>query len=387
MIRNLAFLNIAEMFERCTYYGVRSILILFLISGLGWQQQDAAEHYGTFTATIYFAALLGGILADLTKKPALIAIIGNSLSTCGIFLLAMASEPVSVYIGLGALAIGSGIFKPAMIGAIWRVSFTHKHRLDLIFAIFYCAINLGAFAAPLVIGGIGNTGNLADYRLAILVAGLLSLIPTVLIAINYRNLIFNDLLYDNQTYRSSEIGITNIVLWFLLSVIFWLAYELFPMFSGAYEESSTQIIVMIAGLVLYVVMIPIHLFPNFRSALKISIGLIFVVLGCLVYPMLHLEPISGLILFAIAEVLIMPVLWSQIVQHVSPRFTATIMAVLMLLTVGINKVAGKLSSMSHQEQGGALYTLGIFCVFLIAGFLLLDHFQKKREREMPGQIF
>lgn len=387
MIRNLLVLNIAEMFERFTYYGVRSIFILYLCYGLDWDKAEASEYYGTFTMIVYVASLVGGVLSDRTKKPALIAIIGNSLTTVGTFMLAFAESPTSVYITTSAIAIGGGLFKPSLITTLYRVSFTHKHRFDLIFTIFHCAINLGAFAAPLVIASFGDMGNPDSFRTGFLVVGCFSLIPTILLYISYINLISNDLYYDNQTYRSSDIGITNIILWFFLAIIFWLAYELFPALiepSGGY---SSTIIMAIAGFIFYMVVIPLHLIRNFRSALKISIGLLMVALVCLVYPLLDLPPVAGLIMLSIAEVLIIPVLWSQIVQNVSPRFTGMVISVLMFMTLGINKAAGVLYYASQAEQPVILFIIAILCVALMAAFLLLDHFQKKREQNLPHQMF
>lgn len=388
MIFNVTILNVAEMFERFAYYGVRSIMILFLTQGIIWNKMDAVEFYGTFTLSIYFASVLGGLLADLTRKAALVAIIGNSITTCGIFMLAAAESTMSVYIAAGAIALGSGIWKPSVIAALYRVSFAHKYRFDLILTIFYLAINLGAFAAPWVIGGIGDTGNPADYRLGFIVAGCFSFIPTVLLAVTYKNLISNDLLYNNQTYNSSDIGIANIVLWFVLTGIFWLIYELFPSFTGSYgSDVLTSIIVMVVGFVFYLVLIPLHLIRNFRSALKISIGLLLVALACFVYPTLNLPPMSGLIMLSVAEVLIIPVLWSQIIQFVSPRFTAIVMSLLMFITLGINKAAGALSEASPKEQPVVLWLLATFCVVLMIAFLVLDHYQKKREQNFQQPMF
>lgn len=386
MILNVAILNLAEMFERFAYYGVRSIFILFLCYGLTYDRVDASDIYGTFTMAVYFASILGGLLADLTRKPALVAIIGNSITSCGIFMLAAAESPMSIYIAAGSIALGSGLWKPSVVAALYRVSFAYKHRFDLIFTIFYCAINLGAFAAPLVIGGIGDTGDPTDFRVGFIVAGCISFIPTILLAVNYKNLISNDLLYNNQTYRSSEIGVTNIILWFVLTIIFWLIYELFPMFTMANQDPTASTIMMVVGFIFYMIMIPLHLIPNFRSALKISIGLLMVALACIIYPLLNLPPMSGLIILSIAEVLIIPVLWSQIVISVSPRFTGTVMSLLMFMTLGINKAAGALSEASPSEQPVVLRLLATFCVALMIAFLILDHFQKKRELNFPQQL-
>ncbi len=380
MIRNLIFLNLAELFERFTYYGVRSIFLLFLWTGLKWDQSESTLLYGYFIIAVHFASLFGGILSDATRKPVLIAIIGNSSTTLGIFLFAFADSPVTVYSACGLMALGAGLFKPSIISAIYRVSFHQKHRLDLIFTVFYCVINIGAFAAPFVIANIGDTGNPADLRLGFIIAGCFSIIPTVLLSVNYNNLIYNDLLYNSQTYKLSDIRTTNIVFWFILTLIFWMAYDQFSMFiDTSFGDNHSLIFTAVLGLVFYFALIPIHLIRNFRSALKISIGLLMVAIVCIVYPLLNLPPVAGLVMLSISEVLIIPVIWSQMAQNCSPRFTGTIMSLLMLGTWVINKASSALYD-SEPDRPIILWILAVVCLGLMAGFLVLDYFQKKREQ-------
>lgn len=386
MILNLTFLNIAEMFERMAYYGVRSIFILFLVKAIHWDREDAADWYGTFTFIVYGASIAGGLLSDFTRLPTLMAIIGNSITTVGIFTLAFSVSDIAIYCSSGLIALGSGVYKPSIIGSLYRVSFTHKHRFDFIYTVFYIAINFGAFLAPIIVGGIGDTGNPDDFRLGFLTAGCISLIPTALLAINYNNLISNDLLYNSQTYTLNDIGVSKVVLWFLISIIFWVAYELFPQFIGSDSSHQTTVIIAFLSIFVYLILLPLHLIRNFRSAWKIAVGLVLIASACTLIPLSGLPAIPGLILFVIAEVLVVPVMMSQIIQNSSPRLTATIMAAFMFVTLFTNKLVGVLSNATVQDQPIVLRIISILCFGLATVLLILDRIQRNRERNSTQRV-
>lgn len=371
---------VAELFERMAYYGVRSIFVLFLTQTLLWDRMQAVEWYGTVTTIVYIASVIGGLAADLSRLPALMAIIGNSLTTLGIFGLAFAGSDLLVYASSALIAFGSGMYKPSVVAALYRASFTVKHRFDFIFTIFYVAINIGAFFAPLIIGGFGDTGNPEDFRTGFIVAGCISLIPTALIALNYKSLVYNDLIYNNQTYRLNDISVTNTVLWFLTSVVFWVGYEMYPIYSGSSSSAGSQMIVVLVSMFCYIILLPLNLIRNFRSALKIAIGLALVALTSSLLPVLGAPVGSGLLLLAIAETLIAPILMSQIVLNASPRFTGTIMGAFMFVTLFTNKMAGIMSTASPKEQPFVQYLISLLCLVFLAALMVIDQVQKRREQ-------
>lgn len=152
----LALLFVTEMWERFSYYGMRALLVLFLIAeaergGFGWPVEKASQLYGWYTGLVYLTPLLGGYLADRYLGTHRALVIGGSLIALGHFSLALESV-ASFYTGLGLLIAGTGFFKPnvsTMVGQLYEI---HDPRRDAGFTIFYMGINLGALIGPLVCG-------------------------------------------------------------------------------------------------------------------------------------------------------------------------------------------------------------------------------------------
>src|SRR5665647_671332 len=153
--RGLGLLFVVEMWERFSYYGMRALLVLYLVNYLKWSDGDAARLYGTYTSLVYLTPLVGGYLADRYIGTRRSLVIGSIIIAMGHFSLAFQSM-TSFYLGLGLIIIGTGFFKPnvsTMVGQIYREGDT---RRDAGFTIFYMGVNLGAFLAPLVCGYLGQ---------------------------------------------------------------------------------------------------------------------------------------------------------------------------------------------------------------------------------------
>ncbi len=385
MIRNIVVINIIEILERFAYYGVRAILLIFLTKYVQWDRMHAVEVYGTFTLLVYFASVVGGILSDATRNPALIALIGNSITSVGILVLAFVNSDMMIYGALFCIAIGSGAYKPAIVCTLYRVSITHKRRFDLIFSIFYFAINIGAFLAPLVVGGLGDTGNPADFRTGFLAAGLASIIVTILLAVSYNNFKSNDLVYYNQTFKLSPVNGGQIAVMFIVSMVFWIGYESLGMWSDTGSNYLAQIFPAIGLILLSLILIPLSLFDRFRGAWKIAIGLFLLAICLLLGPGYYLP--VGMIGIGAAEILVAPILMSQIMQNSSPRFNGTMIAGFMMVTLITNKLAGIVSSADFSSVPAILLSLGMFCLLFAGAVVLLDYFRKKEDQSTPPQLY
>jgi POT family proton-dependent oligopeptide transporter len=141
-----------ELWERLAYYGMRGLLILYLIdttTGLGWTQESASRLYGWFTGLVYLTPVLGGWLADRYLGTRRSLAIGGSVLALGYFTMAL-GPAWSFYAGLGLIVLGTGFFKPngyTMVGQLYGAG---DPRRDPGFTIYYMAINLGALLGPLV---------------------------------------------------------------------------------------------------------------------------------------------------------------------------------------------------------------------------------------------
>jgi len=159
----LYILFLTEMWERFSYYGMRAILVLFLVSsvsgenpGYGWEDAEAYVLYGWYTMFVYVMSIPGGILADKYIGQKKAVMLGGLLLVAGHSILAVEAL-WAFYTGLVLIVLGVGCLKPnisTMVGGLYGEK---DSRRDMGFYIFYMGINLGAAAAALLVGYIGET--------------------------------------------------------------------------------------------------------------------------------------------------------------------------------------------------------------------------------------
>ena len=151
--RALPTIFFTEMWERFSYYGMRALLVLYLVNALGYERGHALAVYGLYTGLVYLSPLAGGWLADRYLGTRKAVLVGGITMALGHF--AMAFEPL-LYLALGLLVAGNGFFKPNMatlLGSLYR---ENDPRRDGGFTIYYMGVNLGAFFSPLVAGTLGE---------------------------------------------------------------------------------------------------------------------------------------------------------------------------------------------------------------------------------------
>ncbi len=147
--KGLFVLFFTEMWERFNYYGMRALLILYMVNYFKWPQERASGIYKWFTALVYLTPLIGGFLADKYLGNKWAIILGASVMAIGQFCMAVSSEQF-FYISLGLLIVGNGLFKPNMATQVGRLYPPNDARRDSAYTIFYMGVNLGAFIAPIV---------------------------------------------------------------------------------------------------------------------------------------------------------------------------------------------------------------------------------------------
>jgi POT family proton-dependent oligopeptide transporter len=153
--RGLATLFMTEMWERFTFYGMRALLVLFLVNtvtngGFGLDDKTATAIYGLYNAAVYLAALPGGWIADRLIGAQRAVMAGGIAIAIGNTLLATSSTPPGFYIGLVVIVLGVGLLKPNVSAIVGDLYPEGGARLDAGFTIFYIGINVGAFLGPLV---------------------------------------------------------------------------------------------------------------------------------------------------------------------------------------------------------------------------------------------
>ncbi|MEY4033411.1 MAG: hypothetical protein RL492_605 [Verrucomicrobiota bacterium] len=159
--KGLSNLFFAELWERFSYYGMRALLMLFMIApiaagGLGFSQQQASSVYGNYVMSSYMLCILGGFIADNFIGARRAVLIGGFIITAGHYTLALNSV-ATFYLGLILIAVGTGLLKPSISTLVGGLYHRGDARRDAGFSLFYMGINIGAFAAPLVTGWLAQS--------------------------------------------------------------------------------------------------------------------------------------------------------------------------------------------------------------------------------------
>ncbi len=147
----------AEMWERFSYYGMRALLMFYMIKGfLGLNDHQSYEIYGIYAALVYATPFIGGMLADRLLGERRAVVIGGCCFAAGHLLLTVEHE-YAFFTALALLIVGNGFFKPnisTMVGSLYPEGSKLKSGG---FTLFYMGINLGAAMSPLLCGYVGET--------------------------------------------------------------------------------------------------------------------------------------------------------------------------------------------------------------------------------------
>ncbi|MCR4559222.1 MAG: peptide MFS transporter [Bacteroidales bacterium] len=200
--KGLYLLFVTEMAERFSYYGMRALFVLYMVSAF-FSNEYASQIYGSYTGLVYLTPLLGGYIADRYWGNRKSIIAGGMLMAIGQFLMFLSACFVKqsimqeggsidanidngfslflMFAGLGFLIFGNGFFKPnisTMVGDLYEKTDSRK---DSAFTIFYMGINVGAFIAPLICGslGNGNWANPANFKWGFFCAGVAMVLSIV----------------------------------------------------------------------------------------------------------------------------------------------------------------------------------------------------------------
>lgn len=168
--RGLYTLFFTEMWERLSYYGMRALLVLFMVrqvqtenGGLGFTDATATAIYGLYTAAVYLACLPGGWIADRLLGAQRAVWCGGILIAMGHFILGIPMLP-TFFLGLIFVVLGTGLLKPNVSTLVGYLYPEGGARRDAGFSIFYMGINLGAFIGPLVCSSLGEGFRLGSWQ-------------------------------------------------------------------------------------------------------------------------------------------------------------------------------------------------------------------------------
>ena len=164
--RGLSTLFFTELWERFSYYGMRTLLILFMTdtayNGLGMGPERASAIYGLYTFGVYALALPGGWIADRLVGQRKAVLYGGILIALGHYSMAVPSL-ATFYAGLFLIVLGTGLLKPNVSAIVGDLYTDKGARRDAGFSVFYMGINIGAFAGPLICSFLGEGREGAEW--------------------------------------------------------------------------------------------------------------------------------------------------------------------------------------------------------------------------------
>jgi POT family proton-dependent oligopeptide transporter len=249
--KGLAVLFGTEMWERFNYYGMRALLVLYMVKYLflpghienvmGYgalksvlesmfgpleAQPMASQIYGFYTGFVYMTPFFGGMIADRFLGQRRSVYFGGILMAAGEFLL---TRDALFFPGLFAIILGNGLFKPNISTQVGGLYLPGDHRRDRAYSIFYVGVNLGAFMAPLVAGTLGEK---VGWHWGFAAAGIGMLIGLVTYAAGQRHLPPDELTKakaarkDHQPLQREEWkAIVALLIITILVSFFWATYE------------------------------------------------------------------------------------------------------------------------------------------------------------------
>ena len=408
--KGLTTLFFTEMWERFSYYGMRALLVLYMVApvaggGLEFDTVKATSIYGTYTSAVYFTTLFGGWLADKFLGARLAVLLGGLVIAAGHFSMVFPSMAF-FYTGLVFIALGTGLLKPnisTMVGGLYSAN---DPRRDSGFSLFYMGINLGAMIAPIICGYIGQRVN---WHLGFAAAGVGMVFGLVQFTLHRKRLArVGERPAQNKTVgqetvkqpltRLEKRRIAIIFMLYLFSIIFWMAFEqsgssfaLFAqnhtrteLFGFEFPSSWFQSVNSIFILALAPVFSVFWLRLKDRqpsSPAKFSFGLLFVGLGMGVMAIAasfigggKVSPLWLIAVFfihTIGELCLSPVGLSTVSKLAPVRMVGLMMGLWFLATSIGNYLAGQVAGF-YQDDGGVLFRLfGGLAVATIIGAIVL----------------
>jgi len=425
--KGLYILFFTELWERFSYYGMRAILILYLTAkttdsnaGLGWDKVSALELYGWYTFFVYVLSVPGGLLADRILGQKKTVMLGGFLLVVGHIVLAF-DNITAFYSGLVLIVLGVGALKPnisTMVGGLYNKG---EAKRDTAFTIFYIGINIGAFAAPILVGYVGEVIN---WHYGFGLAGIGMTIGQIvyLWGQKYLKEVGNFVPVVREKGTNKKVPLSAIekdrmivlILSFIIVIVFWGAYEQAGGLMNLYARDKIDRVMfgftvptsfLQALHAFYVILfgVPVAYFwtrwrnkgRESSSLFKMGLGTIITGFGFLLLAAAALETGTSIdgkasiywmfgayFLHVIGELSISPVALSFITKLAPVKYASLMMGTYFMVSGIGNKLAGLVGE-AAQSAGEYTIFMGVL-IFCVSFGLLLIVFVKKLKKLTHG---
>ncbi|MCW8979894.1 MULTISPECIES: peptide MFS transporter [Altibacter] len=416
-----------EMWERFSYYGMRAILVLYLVAqstgdnaGLGWSNGEALALYGWYTMLVYVASIPGGWIADKFLGQKKSVLYGGILLVAGHSILAV-EQMWAFYSGLGLIIAGVGMLKPnisTMVGGLYKQG---DIRRDKGFTIFYIGINIGAFLSSLIVGYVGEVHG---WHYGFGLAGIGMALGLIQYLVGQKHLKhvgnYSGTSENIEEKEAMKRPLTKIekdrvvVLFisFLLVIVFWGAFEQAGGLMNIYASEKTDRMFMgwevpaswFQSLnAMFIILLGTSVaayWANRKLKGKVSTSLFKMIIGLIIMGTgfffmtaaaaeFNSDGASAMywlvlayLFHTVGELCISPVALSYITKLAPLKYASLMMGVYFAMTGFGNKLAGLLGEASESLGEYTIFTgIAIFCVAF--GFLVML-FRKKLEKLTHG---
>lgn len=363
--------NVMELFERAAYYGMNSVLAIYLTNsidqgGLGFSEQSVGFLQGLIYALTYIVPILGGALADRYGYRRMLMFAFSLLAT-GYFLAGNMSAYGAVFASLLVMATGAGLFKPIISGTIART--TNESNSGFGFGVYYWMINLGAFLAPLVVSYVkGFSWSYVFIASSVYTA--LMLIPTLFFFQDPPRPENKKSLKDVLGGAAQVLGDARFMLMIFIYSCFWILYfqnfgsvlwylrdfidaspvdSLFASIGIPLKFDAEHVTVINAGTIILLQVLVSRIVKDAKPILTMVAGLMIGAAGflCLAFATNVWMFITGIVVFSIGEMTAHPKYYSY-VGLVAPHDRKAVY-------MGYAFLYGVIGSLVGSNLGGALY--------------------------------
>nr|WP_321221174.1 MFS transporter [uncultured Psychroserpens sp.] len=383
---------ISNGIERASYYGIRSILIIYMVGeSLQVPENDALEFYGMLTMSFYISKVFGALLGDLLIGNKTAILIGGLLQTLGCFLLCV--ENVSMlYVSIALIVIGSGLFAPNVFGQFGKQYINKTKIIDAGLSGYFLFINLGGMLGIIIIGYLGDK----NFNYGFIFGGILMLTAT-LIAYFSKNRTIDETQIIKE--KSNEIlkKIVFVFVAIILAGVFWACYEIYfgsvlsLSIIGAIDVGNFYEMTSFGAIIILGILTVIWTFVYTNQFSKFCIGLL---ISALAVSLLITLPetsndgntniifISGLLL-ALGEAFLSPMLYAITTRYSNPKYLAILLSLVGLPILMFNKIAGKISEFTYDFKPTGIF-IALTSVLILFGIIacIMWFFQKRDDHKL-----
>ncbi|MGS2761411.1 MFS transporter [Sinomicrobium sp. M5D2P9] len=337
---------ISRALERASFYGIRALLVLYMLSEtINMPQQQALTIYGWLAFCILISQVLGAVFGDLVlgNKNTLIA--GGAIHALGAFCLCIPSV-LGLYTGIALIVLGSGFYTPNLLAHLGKQYQAKSKLLDAAFTILYAGINIGAALGVFWISYLGNI----NYSYGFAAAGILMLCSVALPLLIPETPPGNT--EDNNMETSTGKSVLYVLVAFLLIALFWGVYEIANtrLFDIQYEIGRTAtspfsqyfLSSLNSAFLVFLSIVAAITWSFFYANrfLKLTAGFLVVALSFIplfFIPAVATEQhivllVATVFLWGVAEILISPVIYSVLTRYTNPRYLAMVMSASFILS-------------------------------------------------------